>query len=195
MSGREKWDSRAPARPGKAPGGRRAHSPDPLINRAGLFIASAGEKLNYDQKELFNTVLAQDATSCQWKLISGCCGRLPPWAPDLGRRLVGAGAPATLEALMTSACLQSHLVGSGLPEGSQCTGVRVLDANSGEGKVRGRGFMTQLKSSLPQSVPWLLQPTSTPFFSVPLQHLQSFIHILYSGWNSVCHLLAGWLEA
>lgn len=74
-------------------------------------------------------------------------------------------------------------------------GVRVLDASSGEGKVRGRGFMTQLKSSLPQSIPGLLQPTRTPFFSVPLQHLQSFIHILYSAWNSVCHLHAGRLEA
>lgn len=122
MSGREKWDSRAQARPGKAPGGRRAHSPDPPINRAWLFIASAGEKLNYDQKELFNTVLAEDATSCQWKLISSCCGLLPPRAPDLGRRRVGAGAPAALEALMTSACLQSHLMGSGLPGGSRCTG-------------------------------------------------------------------------
>lgn len=82
-------------------------------------------------------MLAEDATSCQWKLISGCRGLLPRRAPDLGRRLVGAGAPAAPGAPMTSAPLHSHLTCSGLLEGSRCRGARVLDASRQPGGRKG----------------------------------------------------------
>lgn len=93
-------------------------------------------------------MLAKDATSCQWKLISGCCGLLPPGAPDLGRRLVGAGVPAALGTLVTSAALQSHLMCSGVSPGLQVQGPRVLDASRVEERPGGREFTTQPKSSL-----------------------------------------------
>lgn len=113
-------------------------------------------------------MLAEDATSCQWKLISGCCGLLPPRAPDLGRRLVGAGAPAAPGALATSAPLQSHPVYSGLPQGSRGRGVRVLDASRVRGKARGREFTTQTKASLSLRAPLVLQPTNSSLLFPPV---------------------------
>ena len=92
---------------------------------------------------------------------------------------------------MTSAPLKSHLMCSGLPQGSRCRGARVLGASRVGGKVRGRGSMTQLKPGLALQAPPVLQPTSISLFSVLLQHLQLFLHILCSGWNSVCHFLSG----
>lgn len=116
-------------------------------------------------------MLAKDATSCQWKLISGCCGLLPPGAPDLGRCLVGAGVPAALGALVTSVALQSHLMCTDLPRAPGAGGQGSW-MPAGEGKVRGKEFMTQPKSSLSLEVsPWSSSPQA--FFSL-LFHLATF---------------------
>lgn len=137
-------------------------------------------------------MLAEDATSCQWKLISGGCGLLPPWAPALGRRLVGAGAPAAPGAPVTSAApLQSHLMCGGLPQDSRCRGRGSwVPAGCEERLGEGDPGLSPSPASPPER-PLVLQPTSISLPSFLLQRLQSFLHILCSGWNSVCHFLAG----
>ena len=49
---------------------------------------------------------------------------------------------------MTSAPLKSHLMCSGLPQGSRCRGARVLGASRVGGKVRGSGC--KVEAAIPQ---------------------------------------------
>lgn len=95
-------------------------------------------------------MLAEDATSCQWKLISCCHGLLSPRAPELGRCLAGA--------LMTLVPSQSHPTCSGLP--------RAPDAQGSGRQSEGEGD-SQFNSSAasPQSGPRGLQLTSNSLLS------------------------------
>lgn len=75
---------------------------------------------------------------------------------------------------------QSHLTCAGFSQGSRCWGVRVLDASRVGGKVKVKGLVTQLKSSLSvRALPDYSSPQVSPSSQASCS-IYSLSYIFYS---------------